>query len=351
MRSNKKSKKPLLLLLILLGLIVVTFLLNPFSFIKSLLIPVSVFSQVTGQKLQARDGRTNILVLGLDQREGENSGRTDTILLGSVGLTTGDAALISVPRDLWIPTLAVKINAAYVYGGVASVRGTLEKILGLPIHYFAVIDFSTFEKAVDIVGGITVNVENSFADAFYPIYGREDDTCGLDAFPEATESSEFSFPCRFEKIQFAKSEQKMDGKTALKFVRSRHAGGDEGTDYARSARQQKVIEALGNKILSWEVLANPGKAESLFSTFKTGLTTNIGFFEAEKFYALGKKVNLSLIRTVVLDEDNVLYNPPLGEAYGGAWVLVPRSGDFSGVAEFVEKFVFGEPASPSPSPK
>lgn len=350
MGLKKKSKKKYVFSLLALVLLAVLLVLNPLSLLKGLLVPVSIFSQVTGQKLQSNDGRTNIMVLGLDRREGENTGRTDTILVGSIGLVSGDSVLISVPRDLWVSTLSEKINAAYVSGGVLLVQKTLEKILGIPIHYYAVVDFTTFEKAVDVVGGITVDVERPFTDNYYPIYGREDDTCGLESLPESSEAAEFSYSCRYEKIQFIKGEKKMDGATALKFVRSRHGGGDEGTDYARSARQQKVIESLAKRILSWEVLTDPKKAQALFTTFRSGIETNVNFFEAEKFYSLAKKVDFSQIRMIVLDEDNVLYNPPMGYDYGGAWVLVPRSGDFSGVSDFVENFLFGD-TSVTPTPR
>lgn len=255
--------------------------------------------------------------------------------------------MISVPRDLWVGSVGGKINAAYAFGGVDLSRKTLTQVLGIPLHYFAVVDFETFENAIDTLGGITVDVPRPLEDRFYPLAGREDDTCGLATLPESSESAEFNYPCRYETIVFKSGAQTMGGKTALKYVRSRHASGDEGTDYARAARQQQVIEAVIKKALSLEVLLNPEKAQTLFETFQKGVETNIGFFEAERFYSQARSFDLSKARTVVLDEDNVLYHPPMDETYGFQWVLIPRSGDYAEVSKYVEALLFGD-ISPQP---
>ncbi len=325
---------------VLLTVAAVTFL-KPTTLFKGLMVPVSFVSQISGQKLESTDGRTNLLLLGLDRRGGER-GLTDTILVGSIDWRTKDLVMISVPRDLWVGTMGGKINSAYAFGGVDLSRETLTQILGIPLHYFAVVDFETFEKAIDTLGGISVDVPRPFEDRFYPIEGREDDTCGQPAPPESSESAEFNYPCRYETLAIKAGVQEMDGKVALKYVRSRHASGSDGTDYARATRQQQVIEAVIKKALSLEILLNPEKARALFETFQKGVETNVGFFEAERLYSQAGSFDLSKARTVVLDEDNVLYHPPMDETYGFQWVLIPRSGDYVEVSKYVEQLLFGD---------
>jgi len=110
-------------------------------------------------------------------------------------------------------------------------KSVAEEIVGIPVHYAVVVDFDFFQKVIDELGGIEVDVETDFVDDRYPIKGREDDLCNGDP----------KFSCRYETVEFKKGLQFMDGGAALKFVRSRNAEGDEGTDLARIARQEKVI--------------------------------------------------------------------------------------------------------------
>src|SRR5690606_11303223 len=121
-----------------------------------------------------------------------------------------------------------------------------EFVTGEPVHYAMVMDFSGFKEVIDTLGGVEVDVEHSFTDTEYPIAGRENDLC--DGDPE--------YRCRYETIEFKQGRQYMDGETALKFVRSRHAEGDEGNDFARSACQQRVISAIREKVLTTGILFN-----------------------------------------------------------------------------------------------
>ena len=100
---------------------------------------------------------------------------------------------------------------------------------------------------IDFIGGVEVNVENSFIDKEFPITGKENDLCNND----------LEYKCRYKIISFTKGVSSMDGQTALNFVRSRHAEGSEGTDFAREKRQQKVIEAIKNKLISFGKKTRP----------------------------------------------------------------------------------------------
>ena len=81
--------------------------------------------------------------------------------------------------------------------------------MGQPVHYALLIDFSSFKKAIDVLGGVDVNVERSFDDFHFPIEGKENDSCNGDP----------TFSCRYEHVSFKKGWQKMDGDTALKFAK------------------------------------------------------------------------------------------------------------------------------------
>ena len=90
-------------------------------------------------------------------------------------------------------------------------------------------DFSSFKEIIDALGGVKIDVANSFTDDLYPIEGREEDLCDGDK----------EFKCRYETIHFEKGINYMDGTTALKYVRSRNGDNNENTDIAREARRQK----------------------------------------------------------------------------------------------------------------
>ena len=111
----------------------------------------------------------------------------------------------------------------------------------------------------------------------------------------------------------------------------------EGSDFARSRRQQLVIEAFREKALSIPTLANPGKVTELISTFNKSVETDIPLDKFLDFYNLAKSINKT--ESVVLgdlgDGKSLFYNPPPSE-YGGGWVLVPQGKDFSKIAELVK---------------
>ena len=201
-------------------------------FISSLLILNSSFPKI--------ENSISILVLGKGGEGHTAPNLTDTIILSYLNIENNSVNFLSLPRDIWIPEIRAKLNSAYHYGGFKMAGDSVTSITGLPINYTVVIDFSLFKDLIDNVGGIKVHVENSFTDEKYPIEGKENDLCDGDRL----------YRCRYETLQFTQGEQNMNGELALKYVRSRNASGDEGTDIAREKRQQKVIEAIKEKILS-----------------------------------------------------------------------------------------------------
>ncbi len=345
----RKRKKPLTKKRAVLLVAAAVVLFSIFHFRSSILTPVSVFSQIINpQSLEQTDGRTNILALGVDRRS--NAGLlggvlTDTIMVASLDAKKKDVVMVSIPRDLWVKMddyTSGKINSAYAFGGVELTQKMVENVLGIPIHYFVVVDFGSFEKAIDVLGGIDVDVERSFDDYQYPIFGKEMDECGGD--PE--------LKCRYEHLHFEAGLQHMDGQTALTFARSRHAEGPEGSDFARIKRQQKIAVAVKDKALSLQTLTNPGKLKELYDLFSDSLETNIGFKEVERIFQLSRNFDnppageaggqiKSYLISGAWDDENALLYAPEAELYGGAYVLVPKAGNFSEIHYFVQKLLFG----------
>lgn len=265
--------------------------------------------------VNSQDGRTNILIMGKAGGTHEGSDLTDTMMVASISLSQESVNIISIPRDTWIPEIRAKINSAYHYGGVTMAEDSVKRVLGLPINYYVSLDFSAFRDVVDALGGIQVVVDNGFTDRLYPIEGRENDLCEGDKL----------FKCRYETISFSSGEQTMNGETALKFVRSRHAEGDEGTDTAREARQQKVIDAIEKKLLSTNVLLSPKKSIAVWNVLKSSVDTDIngetGAVLARKFYGSREAVNKYLI------PEELLVNPPISPTYDRQYVFIPKAGN------------------------
>jgi len=241
------------------------------------LTPSSMFQLVTdGETMVAStDGRVNILLLGVGGGNHDGSDLTDTIIVVSFHLTDKTVSLISIPRDIWSDTLQDKINSAYHYGGLTLSSSVVETIVGIPIHYTAVVDFAQFKTMIDFIGGIDVNVTTAFTDEEYPIAGKENDECNGD----------WTYACRYQTIAFEKGIEHMDGDRALMYVRSRHAEGDEGSDFARGKRQQDVVIAVKTKILSLEPWYHPEMSSTLFQTLDKATITN---FTVGQLLALGK---------------------------------------------------------------
>jgi polyisoprenyl-teichoic acid--peptidoglycan teichoic acid transferase len=336
-----RKKIILLVILIIIGFFVVKSAARIFNFIP-FLYELTFNHDI---KVKTESQRLNILLLGVGGGNHDGPNLTDTIMIASISPKNDKITLISLPRDLWIPDLNAKINTAYSSGeskrkggGIILAQAVVKKITNLSMDYTVRIDFSGFVKAVDLLGGIDVNTEGSFDDYEYPIDGKENDTCGHgqeELAGLATASSQLeAFPCRYEHIHFNKGLTHMDGATALKFVRSRHAEGDEGSDFARSKRQEKIIKAFKDKVLSLQTFLNPGKLLDLFDVLNQSIDTNIKQDEYDDFVRLAQKLKTAELRSVAVDtgdanvnREGLLINPETGENYNFEWVLIPRVGN------------------------
>jgi LCP family protein required for cell wall assembly len=297
---------------------------------------VGDFILTPAQKIQTTEDRTNILILGRSGEGHDSPDLTDTIIFASVGHTDHSVKLISLPRDIWIPELRAKLNSTYYWGnqrqkggGIILAKSTVESILGQPVHYGLVIDFSGFMKMVDVLGGVEIDVERAFVDEKYPIAGKENDECDGD----------LEYKCRYETVSFEKGKQIMDGETALKFVRSRNAEGDEGTDLAREARQQKVIAAVQKEVFSSRVLLSPKKMLSIWKVVSGSVETDIdssagAILLRRLLQAKGQ------MDSHVLPED-FLVNPPIQPKYDNLYVFIPAGDGWKEVHSWVRGILFG----------
>ncbi len=305
-----------LVLILLAGLVAIGVVAKP-------VIPKFVFLwQAFHSTLATRNNRTNFLILGREGSPAGGSGRagtdlTDTMILASVH-QNGDTILISIPRDLWVSSLRAKINTAYYYGeqhqpgsgGMILAKAAVEEIINQPVHYVVVIDFFGFEKTIDLLGGVDIEVERSFVDHKFPLPGKENDPCET---------------CRYETIQFSAGRQHMDGQMALKFVRSRQAEGDEGTDFARSRRQEKLLIAIKSKLLSRSVMTDFKLLWTLYQQILAATVTDIGPQIYPSLAKLALRAVKQPVHTAALTEPDWVYHPSVSQIQDFQWVLLPTA--------------------------
>ena len=290
------------------------------------------------QMLDSTNGFTNLLLLGIRGEGADSPNLSDTIIVVSYNHPSKTTAIISIPRDLWVPSLKAKVNTAYHYGeeassgaGIKLAQASVLETIGLPVHYTAVVDFALFKDVINLLSGVDVYNEVAFTDNEFPIPGKE---------------TVLPISARYETISFVSGTIHMDGDTALKYVRSRHSTGESGTDFDRSRRQQAVISAIKAKILNPDFILKQKKITDLISLVNTRLKTNIS---PTLYPSLAKRaldMQSKPIRSIGLsdrpDSDGVaiLYNPPT-KFYSGEWVLIPKQNNWSALKQYVKNKIEG----------
>lgn len=262
-----------------------------------------------------REDRVNILLLGIGGDGHEGPYLSDSIILASIKPSTKEVALISIPRDLQveIPSRGkYKINHANAFGeverpnwGGARATEVVEKTFDISVPYYIRVDFRAFRDVIDTVGGISVAVERSFTDPLYP----------------APENA-------YQTVSFAKGVQTMDGRTALQFARSRHGSNGEASDFARARRQQKVLLALRDALISRETLTNPIRMKDVMDSLEHHMTTNMEFSELLALVKLGRTLDTDRMRTLVFDTSEKGYLDSTTDTDNG-FVLIPRAKTFA----------------------
>ena len=219
--------------------------------------------------IPSQPGVYTALFLGQGDPSHEGSNLTDSIMAVSLNTTNKTIALIFIPRDLWVPLpqniegkSKIKINEAYSLGGLDLIKQTASISIDLPINFAILIDFNYFTQIIDLLGGIDITINKTFDDYYYPIAGKELDSC--EKAPEelaainATMSGfllEKQYLCRYEHLHFDAGKTHVDGATALKFARSRHSDQDGG-DFGRGLRQQALLIGIKNQLITLDALKN-----------------------------------------------------------------------------------------------
>ncbi len=206
---------------------------------------------------------SNILVLGADEggpTRPESQGRSDSIALIRTDPDKHRIAMLFIPRDLRvdIPRHGTqKINAAYAFGGPTLAIQTVEQVTGLPINHVVVVDFGTFGEVIDAIGGVTVNVPRKILSNKFEC-------------PKATQAE-----CeRWPGWRFSAGDQEMNGHRALIYSRIRENQlNPNESDFTRGERQQAVIEALADKVVSFSTfLRAPFIGDDLVRPMATDLS-------------------------------------------------------------------------------
>jgi len=254
--------------------------------------------------------RVNVLVMGIDQRAGEQGHfRTDTMLILTLDPATKTGGVLSIPRDLWVEIAdgygVERINAAHVFGerddypggGPALAAKTVEKNLGVRIHYYVRVDFNAFVELVDRIGGIDIYVEEEIHDRTYPSHDPAD-------------------PYGYDPLHLEAGQHHFDGEMALKYARTRHTSGG---DFDRARRQQQVLKAVFEKVTRLDMLPTLiGQAPQMWRTLQSSMKTDLKFDEIIALARLAIQVDSDDIRFGVIDERYTL--PYVTE--DGAQVLI-----------------------------
>ncbi len=268
--------------------------------------------------------RVNILLLGTDKRVGEvGPSRTDTMILATIDPQTKTAAMLSIPRDLWVAIPGYsenRINVAhflgdrdsYPGGGPALAKKTVQYTLGVPVHYYVRINFEGFERIIDAIGGVTIDVKEAVHDTKYP-----DSNYG------------------YMTVDIPAGVQRMDGTTALQYARARHGT----SDFDRARRQQEVLKAIRDKVLSLNIPLT--RIPEILKLVGDSVQTDLSLSEMYALAKVGRELSGD-IQSGVIDEN--MTTPQTTP--DGASVLIPNR---TKIRDLVNT-LFGGPA-PTASPQ
>ena len=232
------------------------------------------------------DGRVNILLMGKGGDEHEGADLTDTIIMASIDPVNKKAALVSLPRDLWVSVPGYgsrKINSIYALAkqnalsqnpkdkdaaekaGITKLQGVVSQVFDMPVHYYGMVDFIAFKQAVDTVGGVDINITSDLA-----VSER--------LWDETTRKNYY--------LNVTPGQQHFDGQRALFFTRSRHTSARG--DFDRAERQRVFISALSQKVLSAGTYTNPVKVSQLLDNFGDRVSTDMSIDDAMRLMSIMK---------------------------------------------------------------
>jgi LCP family protein required for cell wall assembly len=243
--------------------------------------------------------RITVLLLGIDQRRGEEGPfRTDTMIVLSLDPVRQTGAMLSIPRDLWVSipgfepgriNIANSLGDSYEYpgGGPALAAATVERNLGLEIDHTVRVNFELFLTAVDAIAPVEVCVTETIHDEAYP-----DGSYGIMT------------------VHFDPGCQDMNAEQLLQYARTRHT---EGGDFDRARRQQQVITAVRDRVLSLGgVQALLGEAPALWESARQDIQTTFTFEEIISLALLVQDIPMENITQAVLDANYIYFETTAG---------------------------------------
>jgi LCP family protein required for cell wall assembly len=310
----------------------------------------SVFGLLHPTKLKGEDiGRVNILLAGNSADDPNHGGAqlTDSIMLVSIDTKNNTAFLLSIPRDLWVkvPNQGyAKINTAYVAGEADKFSasgypnggmGELEQIVsadfGIPIDYYALVNYTAFRDTVNAVGGVDVTIQSSDPRGLY-----DPNIAVADGGP----------------LKMRNGIQHLNGQQALNLARSRgdsyRSYGFPASDFDRTNHQRQLLVALKSRMSSASTLSNPIKISSLLDAVGKNITTDFSTGQASRLYQIANKINNGNIASVSLNAYQGKDYLTSYTGYGGQSALIPAAGitNFSDIQQLLDKLS----VVPTPTP-
>lgn len=305
----------------------------------------NIFDLLHSTRLRGEDrGRVNILLAGNSADDPGHGGAnlTDSIMLVSIDTRQNKAFMLSIPRDLWVHISGdghQKINNAYIYGqsngfnqdgypagGMGQLEQVVSQDLGIPIDYYALIDYTAIRDAVNAVGGIDVNIQSCDARGLY--------------------DPNRDYATNQPLVRLSNGWHHLNGEQALDLARARgdpsiygYSYGFCNSDFTRTANQRQMLAALKNKTTSAGVLANPDTLSKLADALGNNVKTDFKLNEVRRLISLTQKINNGNIQSLSLDKANgknllQSYAAPDGES-----ALIPAAGldNFSAIQAFIRQ--------------
>lgn len=292
---------------------------NPFAFLGAL----------QRAPLKNDNGRVNVLVAGNSADDAGHGGAnlTDSIMVLSMDTRKKTAMMLSVPRDMWVSVPGhghSKINAAYTYGGMNTLKQVIEDNLDIPVHYTALVNYTAFKDLVNAVGGITITIESPDKRGIYDpsLDWTSRNCCALAKYPNGPAT--------------------LNGQQALNLARARGdaygAYGYPQADFTRTEYQRKMLLAIFDKTVNTK---NPIKLTNVVDAVANNVTTDVQTKELQSMYSYAKEISLTSIdsyniNTLAGPDKLLLRNYTTSD---GQSALIPSAGldDYSAIAEQIQK--------------
>ncbi len=264
----------------------------------------------------------NFLILGMSGPGYIAGNLTDTILVAHINPKENKSYLISIPRDLYVKVpnqnYYTKINALYNLNGnkINLIQQKIEEITGLKINHYITVDLTAVEKIIDSLGGIKVDVQNSIYDPLFPSKNNG-----------------------YETFSLSEGWQILDGKTAVKYIRTRHT---PYGDYDRMKRQQQILDSIKAKMASLSLIWDFKKYYSIFETIQKHINSDLSFFQFMELANLTKRISSTETTKIVLDaigQNSLLKEQLFQTAQGPMFVLIPKKGieNYEDIQKFLKQ--------------